>query len=210
MPRTRNPRGSSPPLVEAFLRQPLPRHLRELSRFGKVSPPWAPPPPGSGPSEYAEAWSTGYDGGPIRGAFKWLGFEGVEAAMAALPKSFRKRGRVRATPVAGSFLELLEVERVARDLLRKGAALHDIQEVVYHIREVWEDLDRLPPDAWAVEDLLELLTARVNRGKTIEPVPAAAVFLWASSDEPYHARQMERMTRLLAYALREVMPGSHR
>jgi hypothetical protein len=39
-------------------------------------------------------------------------------------------------------------------------------------------------------------------------VPAAFAFLWNSSSESYHVRQLERARRLLVRALQEVMPGT--
>jgi hypothetical protein len=138
-------------LVGAFLEQPLPKELYRLSRFAKVTPPWGPPPHGSGPEEYAAAWAAGYDGGPIRAAFRWIGQHGLESLIPALPKSLQSRGRAPKAPPIHEFVEIPEVERLTRYLLRHGAAMHDIQELLFAFREVWSDLDRLRPDVWGIE-----------------------------------------------------------
>jgi hypothetical protein len=194
--------------VAAFLEQPLPKDLYRLSRFDKVTPPWGPPPHGSGPPEYAAAWMIGYDGGPIRGAFRWLGQQGVEASAEFLPKSLRSRGRSPKLPQIEEFADLPEMDRVVRYLLKHGAAMHDIQELLFGFREIWTDLDRLRPDAWSAEELVEVLSLRNLRARGIDTVPAAFAFLWNSSDEPYHVRQLRKAERLLVHALQVVMPGS--
>lgn len=197
-------------LVAAFLREPLPKELFLLSRFEKVEPPWAPPPPGSGPEEYAAAWTRGYDGGPIRGAFRWLGLQGSEAAFAFLPKPLQKRGRPPKSPPLADFASSPEVERMIKYLLRNGAAIHDIHDLVLGFRQVWEDLDKVRPDTWAVEDLVELLDERTQGAKDPDLVAPSMVFLWNSSNHPYHAKQVERAERILLQGLRAVLPGSHR
>lgn len=209
MPSTRSPYKTSPDLIRAFLEQPLPKDIYQLSRFGKVDPPWTAPGHGSTPADYAEAWTLGYDGGPVRGAFRWLGQQGLEACLELLPKSLRKRGRAPKRMPIEDFEELPEAERVVDSILKHGAAMHDIQEFLFGFQDVWTELDRVRPDTWAVEDLIEVLSTRNSRGRSIEAVPASAVFLWNSSDEPYHRRQLEKMQRLLVYALRAVMPGTH-
>ena len=208
MPGTRAVYRSAPELVAAFLEQPLPRELYQLSRFEKVDAPWGPPPHGSGPEEYAVAWTIGYDGGPIRGAFRWLGQQGLESCLEFLPKGMRARGRAPKCPPMEEFTELPEAERAIRYLLKHGAAMHDIQELLFGFRDVWSELDKIRPDTWAVEDLIEVLSSRNSRGRAVEPVPASFVFLWNSSDEPYHARQLDKAHRLLLHGLREVMPGT--
>ena len=195
-------------LVEAFLEQPLPKEIYQLSRFGKVDPPWTPPAPGATPEDYAAAWTVGYDGGPIKGAFRWLGQQGVDTVLEFLPKSMRKRGRAPKRPLVSEFEELPEAERVIKNILRHGGALHDIQELLIGFKEVWSELDRIRPDTWAVEDMIEVLGTRNARGRTIDPVPASMVFLWISSDEPYHHRQLAKAERLLVHALKVVMPGA--
>lgn len=199
----------APELVGAFLEQPLPKDLYQLSRFGKVDPPWAPPMKGAGPDEYAQAWTQGYDGGPIRGAFRWLGQQGVDACLELLPKSYRKRGRAPKRTCLDEFLELPEAERLVKSILRHGAAMHDIQELLFGFRDIWTELDRIRPDTWAVEDMIEVLAARNSRGRAIDAIPASFVFLWNSSDEPFHARQLDKAERLLQHGLRAVMPGTH-
>jgi hypothetical protein len=197
-------------LVSAFLVEPLPKELFLLSRYGKVEPPWAPPSPGAGPEEYAAAWATGYDGGPIRGAFRWLGMQGSQTAMTFLPKSFQKRGRPPKSPPISDFSAIPEAERMIKYLLRSGAAIHDIHEMMLGFREVWVELDKIRPDTWSLEDMVDLLDERTQRLKDTDVVPPAMVFLWSSSNHPYHARQVERAQRVLLQGLRAVLPGSHR
>ncbi|MBZ0267938.1 hypothetical protein K8I85_07270 [bacterium] len=209
MPGTRSIYHTSAELVGAFLEQPLPKELYQLSRFEKVDPPWGPPPHGSGPAEYAAAWTAGYDGGPIRGAFRWMGQQGLEASLELLPKSHRARGRVPKRPPMENFEELPEAERVVKYILRHGAAMHDIQEFLVGFRDVWTELDRIRPDTWAIDELIEVLASRNSRGRSMDQVPAAFVFLWVSSDETYHERQLHKAERMLVHALREVMPGSY-
>lgn len=206
---TRSVYRKAPELIGAFLEQPLPKDLYQLSRFGKVDPPWVPPAHGAGPEEYAEAWTRGYDGGPIRGAFRWLGQQGLESCLAFLPKSYRKRGRAPKRPPVEEFEALPEVERVIRSILRHGAAMHDIQELLFGFREVWAELDKVRPDTWAVEDLVEVLSTRNARGRPVDPAPASCVFLWNSSTESFHRRQLDKTQRLLVHALREIMPGMY-
>jgi hypothetical protein len=195
-------------LVEAFLEQPLPKEIYQLSRFGKVDPPWTPPPPGATPEDYAAAWTTGYDGGPIKGAFRWLGQQGVDPCLEALPKSMRKRGRAPKRTLVHDFEELPEAERMIKSILRHGAALHDIQELLLGFKDVWVELDGIRPDTWVVEDMIEVIGLRNSRGRAIDSVPASMVFLWNSSDEPFHARQLAKAERLLVHGLRAVMPGT--
>ncbi|GJM43708.1 MAG: hypothetical protein DHS20C21_05500 [Gemmatimonadota bacterium] len=194
-------------LVRAFLEQPLPKEIYQLSRFEKVDAPWGPPPHGSSPVEYAAAWARGYDGGPIRGAFRWLGQQGLEACLQYLPRNQRGRGRVPKRALIEEFDELPESERVASYSLRHGAALHDIQELLFGFAEIWAELDKTRPDTWAIDELIEILAARNNRGRSMEAVPATFVFLWGSSDEVYHARQLSKAERILVHGLKEVMPG---
>ena len=199
---------SPPALIGAFLEQPLPKGIYQLSRFGKVTPPWVPPAAGAGPEEYAAAWVQGYDGGPIKGAFRWIGQQGVEESLALLPKSLRKRGRAPKHSLVETFEELPEAERVVKYILRHGAALHDIQELLFGFQTLWGELDRTRPDTWAVEDLIDVLGARNARGRSIDSVPATMVFLWNSSTESFHARQLGKAERLLSEALKIVMPGT--
>jgi hypothetical protein len=206
---TRSIYKTAPELVGAFLEQPLPKDLYQLSRFGKVDPPWAPPTAGSGPEEYAAAWTLGYDGGPIRGAFRWLGQQGLETCLDFLPKSLRKRGRAPKRLSIEEFSALPEAERLVKSILRHGAAMHDIQELLFGFQDIWTELDRTRPDTWAVEDLVEVLAARNARGRAIDPIPATFVFLWNSSAESFHARQIDKTERLLLHALKVVMPGTH-
>lgn len=208
MQDTRSAYRTGPELVAAFLEHPLPKELYRISRFERVTAPWGPPPHGSGPQEYAAAWTVGYDGGPIRGAFRWLGQHGVEPALDFLPKSYRSRGRVPKCPPVEEFHDLPEMERVARHLLRHGAAMHDIQELLFALREIWLELDRTRPDTWGAEELLDVLANRSQRSKSVDAVPASFVFLWNSSDEAAHTRQLERSRRLLLRALQEIMPGT--
>ena len=109
----------------------------------------------------------------------------------------------------GTFEELPEVERVVKSILRHGAAMHDIQELLFGFRDVWAELDRTRPDTWSIEEMIEALGIRNNRGRAVDPVPASLVFLWNSSDEPFHARQLDKAERLLTHALKVVMPGTH-
>jgi len=194
-------------LVEAFLEQPLPKEIYQLSRFGKVDPPWTPPGSGATPDDYAAAWTVGYDGGPIKAGFRWLGQQGIDTCLEFLPKSMRKRGRAPKRHLVSDFEELPEAERVIKNILRHGAALHDIQELLLGFKDVWSELDKTRPDTWAVEDMVDVLGTRNSRGRSIDPVPAAMVFLWNSSDEPFHARQLMKAERLLVHGLRVVMPG---
>jgi hypothetical protein len=194
-------------LVGAFLEHPLPKDLYRLSRFDKVTPPWGPPPHGSGPDQYALAWTTGYDGGPIRAAFRWIGQHGGDAMLLSLPKSLRVRGRVPRLPLVHEFVEIPEIDRIVRHLLRHGAAMHDIQELLFGFQEIWAELDRIRPDAWAAEELVEILVQRNGRARSVDAVPASFAFLWNSSVETYHARQLERSKRLLLLALEQVMTG---
>jgi len=196
-------------LVAAFLEQPLPKEVYQLSRFEKVDPPWGPPPHGSGPAEYAAVWTQGYDGGPIRGAFRWLGQHGLEVSLEFLPRTQRGRGRVPKRPPVEHFEELPEVERVVGHILRHGAAMHDIQELLFGFRDIWTELDRTRPDTWAIDELIEVLAARNARGRSMDTVPATFAFLWSSSDEPFHARQLGKAERILVNGLREVMPGQY-
>ena len=209
MQDTRSSYRTGPELVSAFLEQPLPKELYRLSQFDRVTAPWGPPPHGSGPAEYADSWVIGYDGGPIRGAFRWLGQRGTEESLALLPKAMRIRGRVPKAAPVDEFTELPEVERVVRHLLRHGAAMHDIQELLMGLRDIWTELDRVRPDTWAAEELLEILANRSQRSKSVASVPASFAFLWNSSEAPAHARQLERARRLLVRALQEIMPGTH-
>lgn len=199
---------SPPALIGAFLEQPLPKDIYQLSRFGKVTPPWVPPVAGAGPEEYAAAWVQGYDGGPIKGAFRWIGQQGVDASLALLPKSLRKRGRAPKNALVETFEELPEAERVVKYSLRHGAALHDIQELLFGFQTIWTEMDRTRPDTWTVEDFIEVLGTRNSRGRSIDSVPATMVFLWNSSPEPFHARQLNKTERLLSEALKIVMPGT--
>jgi len=208
VPATRSIYRHPAALVSAFLEQPLPKELYQLSRFEKVDPPWGPPPHGSGPKEYAAAWTAGYDGGPIRGAFRWIGQQGLDRALEFLPKSHRGRGRAPKLPSVEQFEELPEADRVIRYILQRGAAMHDIQELLFGFQEVWAELDRTRPDTWAIDELIEVLSARNARGRAMDQVPATFVFLWTSSDEPYHARQLAKAERILLHALKEVMPGT--
>ena len=197
-------------LVSAFLVEPLPKELFLLSRYGKVEPPWAPPPPGAGAEEYAAAWVNGYDGGPIRGAFRWLGMQGSEKALAYLPKMLQKRGRPPKSPPIADFAAIPEVERMIKFVLRNGAAVHDVHDLVIGFREVWDNLDKIRPDTWSVEDLMDLLDDRTQRLRDADTVAPAMLFLWNSSNHPYHAKQVERAQRILVQGLRAVLPGSHR
>jgi hypothetical protein len=206
---TRSVYRTGPELVAAFLEEPLPKELYRLSRFEKVTPPWGPPPHGSGPVEYAAAWTRGYDGGPIRAAFRWLGQQGVEASLALLPKSLRPRGRAPKALPLEHFAELPEMDRIVRHLLRHGAAMHDIQELLFAIREIWTDVDRMRPDVWSVEELVEVLALRNQRVRSMDAVPASFAFLWNGSGEPFHARQLRKAERLLVLALQVVMPGTY-
>jgi hypothetical protein len=208
MRETRSADRADSELVAAFLEQPLPKELYRLSRFEKVVPPWGPPPRGAGPSEYAAAWLSGYDGGPIRGAFRWLGHQGVDRCLAFLPKTLRGRGRAPKRPPIEEFPDLPELERMVRSLLRHGAAMHDIQELLFAQRDIWAELDRQRPDVWAAEELIEVLSMHQQRARSVDAVPAAFAFLWNSSSESYHVRQLERARRLLVRALQEVMPGT--
>ncbi len=208
MQDTRSAYRTGAELVAAFLEQPLPKDIYRLSRFDRVTAPWGPPPHGAGPAGYADAWVIGYDGGPIRGAFRWLGQHGADESLAFLPKSLRSRGRALKRPPLETFAELPEMERVVRHLLRHGAALHDIQELLFSLQDIWAELDRTRPDTWAAEELLEVLASRAQRSKSVDAVPASFVFLWNSSEEPVHRRQLERARRLLLRALQEIMPGT--
>jgi len=208
VPGTRTIYRTPAELVGAFLEQPLPKELYQLSRFDKVDPPWGPPPSGSGPVEYAAAWTNGYDGGPIRGAFRWLGQQGLDQCLEFLPKSRRARGRAPKCPPIERFEELPEAERVVRHVLRQGAAMHDIQEVLFGFRDIWAELDQTRPDTWALDELIEVLSSRNSRGRSMDQVPATFVFLWGSSDEPFHQRQLAKTERILVHALKEVMPGT--
>ncbi len=197
-------------LVAAFLIEPLPKELFILSRYGKVEPPWAPPPHGSGPEEYASAWARGYDGGPIRGGFRWLGQQGSETALAFLPKTHQKRGRPPKSPPINDFAAIPEVERTIKYVLRNGAAIHDAHDLVLGFRAVWQDLDKIRPDTWAVEDMMELLDVRTQKAKDPDAVPPSMLFLWNSSNHPFHGKQVERAERILLQGLRAVLPGVHR
>ena len=208
VPGTRSIYRTAPELVAAFLVEPLPKELYRLSRFEKVDPPWGPPPHGSGPAEYAAAWVRGYDGGPIRGAFRWIGQQGVEACSTLLPKSLRPRGRAPKALPLENFAELPEMERIVRHLLRHGAAMHDIQELLIGLREVWMDLDRQRPDVWSVDELVEVLSMRNQRARSMDTVPASFAFLWNSSNETYHVRSLRKAERVLVHALQVVMPGN--
>jgi hypothetical protein len=42
----------------------------------------------------------------------------------------------------------------------------------------------------------------------VDLIPATFVFLWTSSSDAYHRRQLEKMQRLLLHALKAVMPGT--
>lgn len=195
-------------MVSAFLEQPLPKGLYQLSRFEKVQAPWGPPGHGSSPAEYAAAWTVGYDGGPIRGAFRWLGQQGLDGALEFLPKTQRGRGRVPKRPPIEEFTEVPEVDRVVNYILRHGAAMHDIQELLFGFQDIWSELDKTRPDTWAVDEMIEVLAARNNRGRAMDAIPATFVFLWLSSDEPYHERQLHKAERMLVGGLKEVMPGT--
>lgn len=194
--------------VGAFLEQPLPKELYRLSRFEKVEPPWGPPPHGSGPEEYAAAWVVGYDGGPIRGAFRWLGQQGVDTCLDFLPKAQRGRSRAPKRPGVEEFIELPEADRIVDYILEHGAAMHDIQELLFGFQDVWADLDRTRPDTWAINELIEVLGARNQRGKSMDSIPAIFAFLWNSSDETFHSRQLAKAERMLVRGLQEVMPGT--
>ena len=207
MSGTKSAHRAAGALVGAFLEQPLPKDLYRLSRYEKVTPPWGPPPHGSGPAEYAQAWATGYDGGPIRGAFRWIGQHGGEDVLLSLPKSMRGRGRAPKLPPLPEFIELPEIDRLVRHLLRHGAAMHDIQELLFGFQEIWSDLDRIRPDVWGTEELVEVLVQRNGRARSVDSVPASFAFLWNSSSEAFHARQLERSRRVLVHALEQVMPG---
>ena len=197
-------------LVSAFLHEPLPKELFLLSRYGKVEPPWAPPPPGAGAEEYADAWANGYDGGPIKGAFRWVGMQGAQTALATLPKMLQKRGRPPKSPPIADFAAIPEVERMIKFVLRNGAAIHDVHDLVMGFREVWENLDKIRPDTWSTEDLMDLLDERSQKLKDTDIVAPAMLFLWNSSNHPFHAKQVERTQRILVHGLRAVLPGSHR
>ncbi|MEZ5066951.1 MAG: hypothetical protein R3B81_19725 [bacterium] len=209
MPGTRTAYKTGADLVAAFLEQPLPKDIYQLSRFEKVEAPWGPPPHGSGPEEYAAAWAAGYDGGPIRGTFRWLGQHGLEHSLEVLPKSFQKPGRAPKLAPIEEFAELPEAERLVRYVLRHGAAMHDIQELLFGFRDIWTDLDRTRPDTWGAEEMIEVLGHRNQRGRSTESIPATFVFLWSSSDLAWHAKQLRRVERMLVHGLREVMPGAH-
>jgi hypothetical protein len=127
----------------------------------------------------------------------WLGF----------PKALRPRGRAPKLPVVHDFTEIPEVDRLVRHLLRHGAAMHDIQELLFGFQEIWNELDHVRPDTWAAEDLVDTLTQRNVRARAIDTVPAAFAFLWNSGAAPYPTRQLERSRRLLVFALERVMPG---
>ena len=71
----------------------------------------------------------------------------------------------------------------------------------------WQRFQSLP-DTWAIDELIEILSARNSRGRSMDQVPASFVFLWNSSDETFHARQLHKAERILVHALREVMPGT--
>lgn len=208
VPGTRSIYRTAPELVAAFLVEPLPKELYRLSRFEKVTPTWGPPPHGSGPSEYSAAWTRGYDGGPIRGAFRWIGQQGLEVCSGILPKSMRPRGRAPKAPPLEQFADLPEMERIVRHLLRHGAAMHDIQELLFGLREIWTDVDQLRPEVWSLEELVEVLALRNQRARSMDTVPASFAFLWNSSNEPYHVRQLRKAERLLVHALQVVMPGN--
>jgi hypothetical protein len=104
------------------------------------------------------------------------------------------------------FIELPEIDRLVCHLLRHGAAMHDIQELLFGFQEIWSDLDRIRPDVWGTEELVEILVQRNGRARSVDSVPASFAFLWNSA-EAYHARQLERSRRVLVHALEHVMPG---
>lgn len=197
-------------LVSAFQKEALPKELFLLSRYGKVDPPWAPPLPGSGAEEYAAAWTRGYDGGPMRGAFRWLGLQGAATCLAYLPKTHQKRGRPPKSPPLSDFASIPEVERMIKYVIRNGAAIHDVRDLVAGFRHVWEDLDKTRPDTWATEDLVELLDERSQKSKDPDAIAPSMLFLWNSSNHPFHAKQVERTEKILFHGLRAVLPGSHR
>jgi hypothetical protein len=60
-----------------------------------------------------------------------------------------------------------------------------------------------------VDELIEILGARNQRGRSMDAVPATFVFLWISSDHPYHAKQLAKAERMLVRGLCEVIPGAH-
>jgi hypothetical protein len=139
-----------------------------------------------------------------------LGQLGLDAALLGLPKSLRKRGRAPKAHPIHDFEDLPEVEDVIEVVLKEGAAIHDVQELMVGFRSVWTELDRIRPITWAADDLVDLLSQRTQRGRSIDAVPASMVFLWSTSDLPYHVRQLDRAERMLTLALREVMPGTYR
>ena len=59
MAGSKTPYKTTHELVEAFLEQPLPKEIYQLSRFGKVDPPWTAPGHGATPEDYAAAWTVG-------------------------------------------------------------------------------------------------------------------------------------------------------
>ena len=85
--------------------------------------------------------------------------------------------------------------------------MHDIQELLFGFRDIWTDLDRSRPDTWAVNELIEVLGMRNHRGKSMDAIPAVFAFLWNSSDEVFHERQLHKAERMLVRGLKEVMPG---
>lgn len=196
-------------LVAAFLKDPLPKELFLLSRYGKVEPPWAPPQPGADAESYASAWTRGYDGGPIRAAFRWVGQHGEDPGFRGLwqgesslcpPKS----------PLLADFAAIPEVERMIKYLIRNGAAIHDVRDLLVGFHEVWDNLDRIRPDTWSADDLLDLLVERTGKGRDPDIVPASMLFLWNSSNHPYAAKQIARGETLLLTGLRAVLPASSR
>ena len=52
------------------------------------------------------------------------------------------------------------------------------------------------------------MTCTADEAGSAAAVPASFAFLWNSSDDPYHVRQLERARRLLVLALQQVMPGT--
>jgi len=108
------------------------------------------------------------------------------------------------------FAAIPEAERMIKFVLRNGAAIHDVHDLVLGFREVWENLDKIRPDTWSTEDLFDLLDERTQKLKDSDIVAPAMLFLWNSSNHSFHAKQVERTQRILVHGLRAVLPGSHR
>ena len=102
---------------------------------------------------------------------------------------------------------LREEVRAIRDDFKASRA--DIQELLFGFRDVWTELDRTRPDTWSVDEMIEILGARNQRGRAMDSVPATFLFVWLSSDHPYHAKQLMKAERMLVRGLHAVMPGTH-